>query len=468
MKRKFFAVGFSSLLLLLTVCSHDYNQVMKQSEDAFYKGRYLEAARLLLPGANSSGRDQLLFMMEAGMMLHSGGDYKKSVSVMTEAGRLADEMAVSISRGAAALLLNETMTNYRGEDHERVMIHMVLGLNRLMLNDGEKARVDFKKVNDMLRALVQEGGRAYKQNVMAKYLTAIAFEISADADNDEHDREFAYIEYKQVQQLAGRLPIVYFDLQRVAKKMEENEELPKWIGMAGRNYLAGMPKDAGELVVVFEAGQGPIKVSRGPLMSDQAMASGIRTAIAGLRGEQAAAASAIMVALNKAQNPIPKFVKRPNRVQYCEIEINNRKYGRTYMMEDVESTAVQNLEEQYGRIVGKTAAGIVTKAAVSIVAGLAAKKLAEQSDRLRGFSGIIGTVVGAGTGAALISQIQPDLRCWHTLPANFQLGRMFLPPGDHQVAINLIDRGGAIVERLERTIKIEKDKRSFFNLRTVF
>jgi hypothetical protein len=459
MKRKIFAVGFSSLLLLLTVCSHDYNQVMKQSEDAFYKGRYLEAARLLLPGANSSGRDQLLFMMEAGMMLHSGGDFKKSVSVMTEAGKLADEMAVSISRGAAALVLNETMTNYRGEDHERVMIHMVLGLNRLMLNDGDKARVDFKKVNDMLRALVQEGGRAYKQNVMAKYLTAIAFEISADADNDEHDREFAYIEYKQVQQLAGRLPSSTLTSSGSRRRWKRTRSFPS--GSEWRKELSrSMPKDAGSLWSSSKRGQGPIKVSRGPLMSDQAMASGIRTAIAGLRGEQAAAAVAIMAALNKAQNPIPKFVKRPNRVQYCEIEINNRKYGRTYLMEDVESTAVQNLEEQYGRIVGKTAAGIVTKAAVSIVAGLAAKKLAEQSDRLRGFSGIIGTVVGAGTGAALISQIQPDLRCWHTLPANFQLGRMFLPPGDHQVAINLIDRWG-IVERLERTIKIEKIKGAF-------
>jgi uncharacterized membrane protein YeaQ/YmgE (transglycosylase-associated protein family) len=468
MKRKIFALLILSSLAVVPACTSDYNLVMKDSEETFYKGQYLEAARKLLPAVNRSGRDQLLFMMEAGLMLHAGLEYKKSTDVLTEAGKLAREMAVSISKGAAALVLNETMTNYRGEEHERVMIHMYLGLNRIMMGDGEAARVDFKKVNDLLREIVETGGRDYKQNVMAKYLTGIAFEVSADAENDSHDREFAYIEYKQIQQLRGRMPLVLFDLQRVAKLMDDDEDFGKWVGMAGRNYQSGLPKNAGEVVVVFQAGKGPIKVSRGPIMSEQAMANGLRVAINGLRGDQAAAAGAIMIALNKAENPIPRFKMRDNRVEYCQVLVNNRNYGRTYMLENIEDTAVKNLDDQYGRMVGKVAAGIVTKAAISIAAGIAAKKLAEQSRQLGAFSGVIGTLVGAGTGAALISQMKPDLRCWHTLPANLQLGKMYLPEGEHLVTINLVDRRGGVVDRLEKTIKVEKDKRNFFNLRTLF
>jgi len=468
MKRRFIIPFAVMAVFFISACASDYNTLIRESENRFNKGEFLEAARTLLPQVNTADKNQLLFMMEAGLMLHAGGEFEKSTTVLSGAAKLIEEMPVRVTQQAAALLLNERSTNYRGEDHERVLVHMYLGLNRLMMKDGDGARVDFKKTNDMLRELVQTGGRAYKQNVMAKYLTGIAFEISADADKDEHDREFAYIEYKQIRSLRGNLPLVYFDLQRVARDMDDAEDFRRWVAIARTNHLRSIPKDGGEFVLVFQSGQGAVKVSRGPLMSDQTMANGIRIAVNGLRGQQALAASAIMVSLNKAENPIPKFQKRGSRVHHCEIIVNGQKYGRSYMLENIESTAVKNLEEDYKRIVGQAAAGIVTKVAVSVVAGIATKKALQQNDRLGPWAGLIGTVVGAGTGAALISQIKPDLRCWHSLPANLQLGRMYLPPGEHVLTINLIDRSGGVVNTVERTVKIESGKRNFFNLRTLF
>lgn len=467
MKRKLYAVCATASLAFLVLCTTNYNEAIRKAESTFYGGNYLDAARSMLPQVNTEGRDQLLYMMEAGLMLHAGGDYQKSTKVFTEAAALVERIAVSISKGAAALVLNETMTNYRGEDHERVLVHMYLGLGRMLTNKNDEARVDFKKVNDTLRALVQMGRGAEMQNKMAKYLTAIAFENSGDIDNDDNDREFAYVEYKQIKSLDGRLPIVYQDLQRMAKRFGDTELLGQYRAY-NPNFLNTIPRDGGELVVVFESGKGPIKVSRGKLMSDQSMGNGIRIAINGLRGAQAASAAAIMVALNKAENPLPKFQRRENRVSHLEIVVNGRTLGRTYMLENVEDTAVKNLDDQYAGMVGKVAAGIVTKAAISIAAGLAAQKAAEQSRQLGAFSGVIGAVVGAGTGAALISQIKPDLRCWHTLPANFQLGRVFLPPGQHDLTINLVGRNGGIVHSMHKIIEIEKGKRKVMSLRTVF
>ena len=92
----------------------------------------------------------------------------------------------------------------------------------------------------------------------------------------------------------------------------------------------------------------------------------------------------------------------------------------------------------------------------------------EQNQRLGPWAGLAGALVGAGTGAALISQIKPDLRCWHSLPANLQMGRMYLPPGEHLLTINLIDRSGGVVNTVERKVTIESGKRNFFNLRTLF
>ncbi|HMB20452.1 MAG TPA: hypothetical protein VKQ10_05235, partial [Spirochaetota bacterium] len=96
------------------------------------------------------------------------------------------------------------------------------------------------------------------------------------------------------------------------------------------------------------------------------------------------------------------------------------------------------------------------------------KKLAEQSKQLGGFAGIIGTAVGVGTGAGLVSQIKPDLRCWHTLPANLQLGRVFLPEGEYNVTIKLIDYNGKVDRTDKKKIIVKKGEKTFMNYRTLY
>ena len=186
----------SALLIVfafVSCSSKNYNQEMKVSEDTFYKGKYLEAARLLLPNINKAGKDELLFMMECGLMLHAGEDYKTSNKVLLRAGSQANLLPISVTQQVASLLTNDTNTNYRGEDFEKVLIHVYLGINFLMLEEYDSARVEFMAVNNELSKIKSENGEArYKQNLMAKYLTAIAFEIVGERDNDTRDIEFAY------------------------------------------------------------------------------------------------------------------------------------------------------------------------------------------------------------------------------------------------------------------------------------
>lgn len=106
MKKGFQISVVALMLFIIPGCAANYNQVMKDSENMFYYGQYKEAARKLLPAVNRSGKDQLLFMMEAGMMLHAGGDYENSNKVLLEAGKLADRIATSITKEAASLFLN--------------------------------------------------------------------------------------------------------------------------------------------------------------------------------------------------------------------------------------------------------------------------------------------------------------------------------------------------------------------------
>ncbi|MEW6525579.1 MAG: PDZ domain-containing protein [Spirochaetota bacterium] len=464
MMRKVKSLLVVMLLIGVAACaSYDYNKQIAEVEKMFYAGQYKEAARKLLPMVNKKSKDQLLYMMECGLMLQVAGDYENSTKVFTEAAKIGDQITVSLSKEAASLLLNETTTNYNGEDFERVLIHMYLGINYLMLSKPDEARVEFKKVNDMLRDINVTTGKSYKQNVMAKYLTAIAFELSADADNDMNDREFAYIEYKQIYELNPGLTMVYRDLQRLAKQLGDMEDYNSWIAKFGKQDA--IPNNAGELIVIVQNGKAAIKQSRGPLLSDQSMKATIQVTLNGMSLAEGVTVAGVLLALHNAENPIPKFVKRGNNINYLIVNANGKDVGRSIMLEDVASTAVKNLEDDYGRIYAKVAAGIAVKAAAAVAAGYAAKKLAEESKKMGGYAGLIGTVVGTGVGVGLLSKIKPDLRCWHTLPENFQLSRIFLPPGKYTITLKFVDHGGNIIGTQNETVEIQSGKKTFLNKR---
>jgi uncharacterized protein len=405
--------------------------------------------------------------MECGLMLHTAGEYEKSNTILMGAAKLADRIATSISKEAVALLLNETVTNYKGEDFERVLIHMYMGINFLMLRNADSARVSFKKVNDLLRDINQTSGKTYKQNLMAKYLTAIAFELSADLNKDENDREFAYIEYKQINELDPKLELAYSDLQRLAFQLGDNEDYTKWITKYGKLYNA--PKDTGELIIFFQAGQGAVKKSRGNLLDDSKMKVGITASLNGMPLKAGVTIAGVMIALKLAENPIPVFQKRSNKIKQLIINVNGNDLSNTILLEDIENTAVRNMEDNYSRMYLKVAAGIATKAVVSVGAGVAAKEIAKSAGKKgSAVSGLIGLVVGAGTGTALLSQIKPDLRCWHSLPANLQIGRLFLNPGTYEISIKYIAQNGTVEQTKTSKVEIKKGEKSFQNFRTLY
>ncbi|OHD66050.1 MAG: hypothetical protein A2176_09835 [Spirochaetes bacterium RBG_13_51_14] len=433
--------------VLLASCARDYREVINAPEQKFYQGQEYEAAKMLLPHINTAGKDKLLFMMEAGYLLHMAGKYEDSNNVLLTASKIAQVIPISISQQVGALLSNQTITNYRGEDFEKVLIHMYLGLNFLMLKNYEDAAVEFKAVNNELQKIKSENGQArYKQNIMAKYLAAIAHELRANTVGSEDDREYAAVEYRQILKLKPSL-------------------------MRARNDLAQLhlikKSDTGELVVIFQAGRCPVKVSRGKLLEDPGMNAVVGVSLASRSLAAGVTAGAIMTTIAVAENPIPKFKIRSNKTKYLRVSVLGQQI-ETETLENIEYTAMKNLEDDYGRLQGKMAAEIITKAIISIAAGVGAQEVTRKlTDGNKGLSALVGVIVGAGTGTALFATMKPDLRCWHTLPANLQLGRMRLAPGKYTAAVQYIGYNGAVHDTKYLNFEIKKQDKYFINIRTV-
>ncbi len=452
------------LALFISCGGKNYFEAIKVPEQKFYQGKYKEAARMLLPQVNKKSKDQLLFQMECGYMLHAGGDYINSNVVLLKAAKIAKVIPTSVSKQVKSLLTNESSSNYKGQDFEKVLVHMYLGINFLKLKKYESARVEFKLVNEELSKIRHEGKARYKQNLMAKYLTAIAYEIVGEENNDLDDIEYAYKEYEQIHKLDPGLQLVHADLQRVSKRLKYMDDFGKWTRKFGAKNLG--PQNTGEIILFFQSGKSAIKKSRGKLLSDRGMNSAIRISLSTTRMRQGVTAAGILIALKTAENPIPRFQRRTDSVQKIRMLVNNRVY-ETYMMEDIASTAVQNLKDDYQRLQTKVAGSIVVKAVASIAASIAAKEIAKKAGA-GAFSGLIGAVAGAGTGAALFSQMKPDLRCWHTLPAKLHIARAFLTPGKYDVTLEFVGYNGSILDKTTYPVTVEKGKKTFLNERSLY
>ena len=63
-------------------------------------------------------------------------------------------------------------------------------------------------------------------------------------------------------------------------------------------------------------------------------------------------------------------------------------------------------------------------------------------------------------GYAIASTLKPDLRCWRTMPSNFQAKRIYLIPGDYELTIKSNSKN------FTKKVKVEKGKPSFIAFRT--
>ncbi|MFW5808252.1 MAG: COG3014 family protein [Spirochaetota bacterium] len=462
-KKTMFAV---LLVAGIVSCGKDYATRIGESESAFYGGEYAKAADIALARAKDGGNDRLLYLMEAGLMLHTAGDYRKSNEVLFAAADLAEELKISLTKQTASLLLNEQSTNYRGENFEHVLIHMYLGLNFFMLDDFESARVEFLKISRMLEDIEDRGGPEYEQNVMARYLTALCYEAIGDTDNDFQAHEFAYIEYRKIYDLKPSLPFIQRDLVRLARKLGDDEELSRWNETFGRLDTVSHT-DTGELVLIHQAGRGASKVSRGKLLNDSGMKTTIVISLNSMSLQEGVTVAAILVALQNIEHPIPDYKKPDNRIDHIRVRLaDTSQTVYTTMLENIVSTAELSAEKTYEVTRKKVAAGIAVKAVATYASAVAAEKIAENT-QLKDASKLIGFLTGAAVGTTLASQIRPDLRCWHTLPANLQIARLPLPAGTYEVLIDHVDKNGSVYRTEKESFTIKKGERTVMNYRTL-
>ncbi len=471
---KGFLIFFLSILFS-SCATTDYQTVRKN----FYSGKYDSAVSTLKEIYNESGdKDKLLYLLEAGTIFHTKADYKKSEDVFLQADGIASAAQTSASGTVASYVVNDNTTNYTGESFEFVMIKFYLALNRLFMGDPESARRYFRKVEYEQKSM-KLTDEQFAQNLAARFIDAINSEALGyyNETRVQLNNLSKYIGESEVGVHRYILAVMENDSGDIYKYNKYSNDVPAYNASLEKVKLS---RDMGQIVIINEAGKSARKVSRGKVSESPDLKSAfkvsLQTSLSANPDAAGISTTALFGAISLAENPIPKYDKPEGNVAESEraIVINGKEVGSTRKYTDYSQMAISNFNANYTSMVTRNVTSMAVKVVGAVVTAKVArdamqKAIERQKKNLGVGASLISAAVGLGagfvTGAVAGSLTKPDLRSWSLLPSNFQVGRLFLEPGNYSLSLPGTEDGGGKGGPVD--ITIEKGKTIYVHVRSL-
>lgn len=416
----FFNIKTRSLLALcFALCScATYQTKIRDARNHLEQHVPDKAIGVLAPLANKPSDDQLVYLFDYATALQIAGQYKASSDIYLQADKVGESKDyLSVSRFGGSLLLGEEFTQYKGDDYEKLLIHVMSALNFVMLHDRESALVEVRRLNEKLEYFRIEEKKEYDKNTMAMYLSAMLWEADRNWDS-------AYIDYERAYKRDPNIPLLKEDLVRAARRAGRNDMYEKWSKLFGiRPRPEWSDKNMGEIVLIYQQGWGPRKIERPRVVTQYGFISPGFPAL----------------------SPVPAYTKKA-RLQIASPQIS----AETQFVYSVEEAAIKALEAEYAPLIAKRIAGYIAKEAMG-------RQIGKKNEAL-----------GVVASLAMHISDRADLRQWSTLPSSFQVARIYLPAGQYNIRVQgLSEAGQESGEAMpERLIEVRPRETQFISWRS--
>jgi uncharacterized protein len=409
-------------LTLITGCA-SYTEHSRSMREALYNEHFEQAMENLDKSRiASSSQDYVLYKMERGMLAYLNQKYSSAIQELKSADDKIEELyTTSLTRTAATFIINDSMSDYSGEAHERVLLPLFASIAYFANQEPNKARAEIRRTYELLNALQEEnkGKNSFKRDAFAHYLSGFVYESQKEWDA-------AIVEYRTaLESLEGELPsseaieLIGASLGSLA----EYRKRPDMIKLAQKAYPSGSweklqdLKDKGEILVIYECGKSSIKVPQDFFLP---------------LGDSLVRIS------------FPVYVRQTFLSQGATVTLNGERAGRTLLLEDIDEMARKSLEDRRLKDFAKMTARLIAKGALN-------KKLSDANPLL----GLVMNVTSLITETA-------DTRSWTSLPANLQVLRKSIP-SHSDVIVRIEPQYG---KPFERILNVKPGEKRLLRIRT--
>lgn len=433
MRNKYFQLFVTfCLCFLVAACGSYYNQQTKFHQ-LFLTDKVTEADQLLAKNKRSpKGRNKLLYYLNRGITHHLMQQYEASNTFFEQAYLIHEDFVAHPFDTALSFLVNPTLTDYRGEDHEILLIHYYKAINYLQLGDLSAALVECRRLNIQLNQLSDKYTvpDTYRRDAFIHVLMGLIYQ----ANHAYNDAFIAYrnaveIYEKDYKNLFGvSTPLqLKKDLIYAAYKTGFYDQVTYYRKTFQLQYDPSKEKAGGEVICFWNNGVGPIKDERGLSFVLKRGTGGVINFVNEELGlvfpfsvGNDSEANQDLSDLHLLRVAFPTYVERPLLYKKATIQVKNV----VYPLEVVENINAISFQVLHQRMVWELSKSLLR---------VAIKKVTEYQLRKQN------EILGAFAGIVNFATEKADTRNWQTIPHTISYARIRLPAGQHQLKFEASD-----------------------------
>lgn len=453
-------VGASLACMVLLAGCMTYYQRNLRFHQAFEEGNLEEADELLAHDKRGPERNtKLLYHLDRGVVLSMTGKYAQSNEMLEQAWILSEDYSRNLAKEGLALVSNPNATEYKGEDHELILINYYKAMNYLKLQDMERALVEVRRMNLRLNALEDKyrSERKYKEEPFIELLQGLAYDAAGEINAAFVAYRNAYEGYKRQaasgngQDAPRQLKL---DLLRTAWAMGFDQELRRFEKEIGIVYSPDKVRNQkGEVVLLWHNGLAPVKsewsinfsVAKGQggslMFVNEQMALNFPAVYVGLDANQQAS----LTDLEVVRVAFPKYVERRPFFDRARVVVNGGQTNEIEPAMNVNLVAFRCLEQRMLTETGKAITRLAVKQALQYAARKgteAAVKGDSKDTQKKQEAEALGKLVGFAVGVANAATEKADTRAWMTLPHSIAYVRIPLNPGTQTLQLEAFPATG--------------------------
>ena len=416
------------MLLVFSACASD-PRIYARIDNKVQSGEFEQALAALnerrgVRGGLYSPQNNILFYLDRGMVQHYAEIFPGSFEDLHTAEQLIEEAFTrSITQEIGALLLNDTVREYRGEDYEGLYINVFNALNFHSMDNIESALVEIRRLNEKLNLLADRYERLsrrvidsnqhldpdqlpleasrFSNSALARYLGVLFYRAVGRSDS-------ARIDYEELQRAFSLAPEVY------------HHPIPSSV-----HEELSIPQGQGRLNVIAFTGLSPIKEEK-----------------------QIIIPLPFAFPHNTARISLPVMVNRPQTIIRTEVVLDSGERFVLELLEDISAVARETFKSSYSLTVLRSSVRAIAKASAAAVGAHAARE--QGGDGAGLLAGILGRVFNEAVERA-------DTRIARFFPGQALVGGINLSPGTYAVTVNFYGHSGLINSQSEEIIVSENN-----------
>ena len=402
--------AFGAAALLQGCNSHGERVHVLRQE--FYSGELATAETHVGELLKKPKHDKDVLELDRAMILLTTGRPKEAEKIMREVrDRFDDFEQKDAGEIALSLVTDDNRRAYAGEDYEKVLIRAFLALSNLMYDGGDATAYSLQ-ITDK------------QSEILARLESDHKKDESADKPPVPTIPQVALGPYVRAM-LAEERRLDYDDVIRARTQVCSFEPGFRYgqEDLQRAEHSVNAQPGHGVVYVFGLVGKGPIKVQEYDIPTQAALL---------VADQIVSATSKQSVPPTLAPVPVPKLVRRQNRIRGLEVLVGSQSAGTTATIVNVGEVAEKHYEATYPKVVAYAVARRVIKKGVVYAAKEGAS--AQNSPGVD----IAMTLAGMAWEASETA----DTRCWGLLPDQIQVLRVELPEGKHSLKLQPVDEYG--------------------------